>query len=171
MQESIGKLSNTILSTKLTYTFINQYFMTRVYFGSGIMYLTPPQEKQLQDIYERPLLLKLQLGEKFPRSALYSRAKALGVGVMKPRTIISAMAMRLYIANMRANSPTSKIIKTSLNNDIIFLGEKSNNASLHNIKDSKDNSWTQQIAVILKSRKITLKNHPIEKITVNKTIM
>ena len=115
--------------------------------------------------------MKLQLGEKFPTAALYCRAKALGIGLMKPRTIIAAMEIRLYVGNMRANSPTSKIIKALQNNDMIILGENNSNAYTHTIKDTSYNSWTQQIGVILQTRAIKLLNHLTEQITENKTIM
>ena len=68
--------------------------MTKVYFGCGIFDLTAEQENELTKIYETPLLQKLKLGQKFPRTALYSRRSALGVGLMKPRTAIAAQSIK-----------------------------------------------------------------------------
>ena len=61
----------------------------------------PKQEKELRRIYEEPILIKLGLGRKFPRTALYSRKSVLGVGLMTPSTIIACLKLKLYVGNKR----------------------------------------------------------------------
>ena len=145
--------------------------MTRVYFACGIVQLTPKQEEELEKIYEEPLLIKLQLGRKFPRAALYSRLKALGVGLMKPTTVLAAMAARLYIANTRSFNATSKLIKASENYDMIIQGKNTSDLYKSKTVCETSSSWTQNIGYIFNTRNISLKNHHTEEITSNKTIM
>ena len=153
------------MTTRLTSTHVNQYFMTRVYFACRIVQLTSKQEKELQKIYEEPLLLKLQLGRNFPRAAFHSRAKALGVGLMKPTTILAAMAARLHIANTRSYNPTSKIIKASENYDMIMQGRNTSNLCKFQTKCQTSSSWTQYIGSIFNNRNISLQNHHAEELT------
>ena len=37
MKESIGKLSNALMKVQLTHLHVNSYFMSKVYFGYGMM--------------------------------------------------------------------------------------------------------------------------------------
>jgi len=53
----------------------------------------------LRQIYKEPILIKLGLGRKFPRTVLYSRKSALGVGLMTPSTIIACLKLKLYVGN------------------------------------------------------------------------
>ena len=69
------------------------YLITHVYFGCGIIKMSPQQELILMKISEPVLLQKLKLSEKFPREVLYARKIALGVGLMKPSTILSVLAL------------------------------------------------------------------------------
>ena len=39
MKETIGKLSNTLMTVQLTHLHVNSYLMSKVYFGYGIMEL------------------------------------------------------------------------------------------------------------------------------------
>ena len=47
MKEAIAKLRNTTIATLVTYNFYNIYLLSKVYFGCGVMCLSPPQEKEL----------------------------------------------------------------------------------------------------------------------------
>ena len=40
MEESIGKLSSTLMKVQLTHLCVNSHFMSKVYFGYGIMSIT-----------------------------------------------------------------------------------------------------------------------------------
>ena len=53
------------------------------------------------NISEPVLLKKLGLSEKFPREILYARKSALGVGLLKPSTIITILTLKLYLEHMR----------------------------------------------------------------------
>ena len=52
-------------------------------------------------ISELTLLKKLELSEKFPRNILYTKKSQLGVGIMKPSTIITVLALKLYLGYRR----------------------------------------------------------------------
>jgi len=56
---------------QLAYVYYNAYLIKAVYFGYGIIQLSPEQEKILKAIYEEPILRKLGYSTKFPRNILY----------------------------------------------------------------------------------------------------
>ena len=51
------------------------------------------------------------MSRKFPRDVLYSRRSALGVGIMKPSTIIAILKAKLYLGNVRRKGVTYAAIK------------------------------------------------------------
>jgi len=53
------------------------------------------------------ILNKLQLTEKFLRRLLYMRRDALSIGLIKPRTTINILVIKLYIGYQRASTPIS----------------------------------------------------------------
>ena len=70
-----------------------------VYFGCGIVQLHTKEENELKRIYEAILLSKLRFRKKFPRTALYSRKSALGIGLMTPSTIIDILKLKIHVVN------------------------------------------------------------------------
>ena len=48
---------------------------------------------------KKVILRKLGLSEWFPRDVLYLRKTALGVGIIKPSTIIDILALKLYVGH------------------------------------------------------------------------
>jgi hypothetical protein len=97
MRCAIAKLQNTVIALPLIYIFFNQYLIKSMYFGCRPIYINKAQEKELMKIYEVPILKKIGLSAKFPRQILYVRKAALGVGIIKPSTIINTLAIKLYI--------------------------------------------------------------------------
>ena len=63
------------------------------------------------EISKTTLLKKLNLREKFPRELLHTRKMKLGIGLMKPSTILVVLSLQLDFDQMRMNNKTSKIIK------------------------------------------------------------
>ena len=55
MKESIGRLSNTLINVKFTAFYDNLCFMSKIYFGCGIMDMTDAEGKELRRMYEKPL--------------------------------------------------------------------------------------------------------------------
>ena len=51
----------------------------------------------MSKISESALLKKLGLSKKFPQKVLYSRKTTLGVGLLRPSTIIVILVLKLYI--------------------------------------------------------------------------
>ena len=70
-------------------------------------------------IYEPVILRKLGLGEKFPRLCLYSRRTALGLGLMKPSTIMAIQALSLYVGHRRLETTTDKKIQINEQNQFL----------------------------------------------------
>jgi len=63
---AIAKLNNTNIKIPLIYIFFNVYSIKSVYFGCRIMELLDSQKKELKRIYKEIILVKLNLGRKFP---------------------------------------------------------------------------------------------------------
>jgi len=77
-------------------------------------------------MYEEIIYTKLGLGKKFPRTALYTRQNAIGIGLITPKTAIVMLATKLYIRNLRAKTRISKII-IMINNKLMIEKGKNNN--------------------------------------------
>ena len=59
MDESIGKLSNTLITVQLTHLRFNSCFMSKFYFGCRKIIITDAQDAELRQACERPLARKL----------------------------------------------------------------------------------------------------------------
>ena len=81
--------------------YYNMCLIKKAYFGCGVLSITLQQEEVLKKIYEPIILQKLGLSENFPRAVLHSRKTALGVELIAPRTIIDALALKLYLGHKR----------------------------------------------------------------------
>ena len=110
LRVAIAKLKQTPMNTNNAFIYYNMHLIKNVYFGCGIVHLTKSQERMLLDICEKTILNKLGLSEKFPRDILYARKSALGIGLLKPTTIIAILATKLYVGHMRKNDRISNII-------------------------------------------------------------
>ena len=108
---SITKLINTDINSYQATKYYNAYIIKSVYFGYGIFELIPGQEKELKRLYEEPLLIKLGLSQNFLWKVLYSRKSALGIGIMKPSSIINILRAKLYLGNKRKDSIANEAIK------------------------------------------------------------
>ena len=64
---SIRKLINTKINSYQAHIYFNMYIIRSIYFRYGIFKLIEVQDKALRLIYERLILKKLGLGEKFLR--------------------------------------------------------------------------------------------------------
>ena len=74
--------------------YFNVYIIKSVFFGCGVIELNPKEVKELKQIYEEQMLIKLGLSKKFPRTALYTKKSALGVGIIKSETIIAILKLK-----------------------------------------------------------------------------
>ena len=173
MKEAIGKLKNTVIFVSTASMYYNMYLCKKVYFGSGVFTLNEKQEDILKKIYEPVILKKMGLSEKFPRSALYSRKTALGVGLMAPNTIMNALALKLYLGHNRSNSALSKVIKINEENARLFYGCSGHILDVDlNIKPKRI-TWSDEIQHMLSNRKLSICNRTNERkwITANNSIM
>ena len=72
LERAMYKLRDIPITVSNAYLFYNMYLTTQVYFGCGVVKISPKQEKILMKISEPILLKKLRLSEKFPRALLYA---------------------------------------------------------------------------------------------------
>ena len=63
--------------------------------------------------------LKLGLGKKFPYHVLYSRFNTVGISLIKPKTTIVMLSMKLYIGNKRGRTCIAKMIR--IIDDMLFV--------------------------------------------------
>ena len=101
LEVSITKFMNMDINAYQAAIYFNTYMTKSVYFGCGIVKLTSKEDQELRRIYEAPMLTKLGFSRTFPWHTLYSRRSALGIGLMKPNTIIEMMKLKLYLGNKR----------------------------------------------------------------------
>jgi len=173
MKDAIGSLKNTNIAVLTASMYYNMYLIKKVYYGGGIFTLNDRQEKILKTIYESVILNKLGLSVKFPRKVLYARKSALGVGLMAPRTIMSVLALKLYLSHQRGETRISRLININEDNARLYYGFAAS------IIDSKLEwnpgkcSWSDEIRLMLRSRNLEIINRINETkwITKNKTIM
>ena len=81
-----------------------------MYFRCGIIKLDNKEEVELIKIYKVLLLRKLDLSIKFPWAVMHTSKELLGLGFMKPKTIIAIQVLRLYLSNKRIKFTVSKMI-------------------------------------------------------------
>ena len=124
MRDAIEALKQTILADSTASMYYNMYLIKKVYYGSGIYVINKRQEKILKSIYESVILNKMGLSIKFPRKVLYARKSALGVGLMAPRTIMSILALKLYVSHQRGETRVSKMININEDNIQLHYGFK-----------------------------------------------
>ena len=65
----------------------------------------------LQKMYESTIAKKMNLRVIFPRVILYSRQNTLGLGLIRPKTIMVMLAYKLYIGNLREKTRNGKLIR------------------------------------------------------------
>ena len=173
MREAIFKLNNTNMVASNASMYYNMYLIKKVYFGCGVININQRQEEDLKKIYEPVILRKLGLSKNFPRSVLYSRKTALGVGLMAPKTIMDGLALKLYLGHQRSEDRISKIIQIIEDNASTQYGYGKSVMEVN--KDVKPSTitWSDEIQDKMMKRGIILENRINEpsKFTVNKTIM
>ena len=98
---SISKVMQTNINPFQEAMCCNTCMMKSVHFGCGIVELSSKQEDELKRMHEEPLLMKLGLSRKFPRTVLFSRKSALGVVIMTSKTIIDVLKAKTYLGNIR----------------------------------------------------------------------
>ena len=123
-------------------------------------------------ISERTLLKKLQLSEKFPRKMSHARKSALGVGLMKPSTILAVLALQLCVGHQRMQDPTATMTQTTIDNESIQLGHSENTMKFETKYKIDATTWCDEVAEILLSREIEIVNDKTVEFvrTTNKTI-
>ena len=156
---AMGKLKNTPMNIVNGYIYYNMYLIKQVYFGYGVISLMPKQEEILQEISEKVILRKLGLSERFPRDMLYSRKTALGVGIMKPSTIIDILALKLYVGHKRSNDRIAKIIRINEEEASYQNGFNENVIKTPRNLKLKERIWSDDIGEKLEKRMIEIVNN------------
>ena len=121
MEEAVGRLKNVNIHPVLTHIYFNVYFMMKVYFRCGIISILDTQEKKLKPIYENTILNKFGLSEKFLHEVLYMRKSALGLGLIKPSTVIELQVLKLYVGYYRSKTKLAKLNR--INDELQMIEE------------------------------------------------
>ena len=172
LDKSVTRFMNMDINAYQAAIYFNTYIITSVYFGCGIVKLSPKEEQELRRLYEAPMLMKLGFSRNFPRHTLYSRRSALGIGLMKPNTIIDMMKLKLYLGNKRKLGNT--------NEAVVAQEDMRNIEAGRNVKMGEDphkrywkETWIDEVSDLLWEREINLqspkKNRFYE--STNKTMM
>ena len=104
--------------------YFNVYMIKSVYFRCRMVNMNQQQEKELQRICKEPILIKLGLSRKFPRTVLCSRKSVLGVGLMLPSALIATLKLKLCIRNKRAENRIATLL--SINEELQFIKNRIN---------------------------------------------
>jgi len=172
LQISITKLVNTDINPYQAALYYNAYMIKSVYFGCGIVDLSEKQEIALQQIYEEPLLVKLGLSRKFPRDVLYSRKSALGIGIMKPSTIIDTLKAKLYLGNVQRAGVAQSAIR--LQEEYLAVEAGRGVSIPYNPEDRYwQRLWIDEVNDLFYKRQLNLHNYKylMNALTKNETIM
>ena len=103
----------TTIDTTQAYLYFNVYFMTSIYFGSGVIELNKKQEAELKRIYKGLILRKIVLSVKYPKKLLYARRSVLGVELIAPNTALAIAALKLYAGNKKMHSRVYNLMQTN----------------------------------------------------------
>ena len=163
MMESVAKIKRIEIYPSTVYIFFSMYLCRKVFFSCRIINMNNTQEKELMRIYEPIILKKIGLGEKFPRLCLYSRRSALGIGLLKPTTILAILALKLYVGHKRLNTKISRMI--TINEQMQHL---QNGYNIHPIETPeelkiKQKTWSDEIGSIIRSRNLKFANNNFKK--------
>lgn len=124
--ESVRKLMNTALPPYRVYTYFHVYMSTSVFIGCGVVYISQNEEEELIRIYEEPIAQKFQLGKRFPHEVLYIHKHALGLGLMRPSTILASLRLKLYFGHTRLDRACNKLINANLEEVLVECGRNCN---------------------------------------------
>ena len=158
MEMAMWKLQNTPITASNACMFINMYLTTHVHFGCGIMKLLPKQEEILSKISEPVLLKKLNLSVKFPREILYARKLALGVGLMRPSTIVAMLKLQLYFGHMRMSDYASKMITTIEDNENFHHACDKDVMTVKSTFKMEQTTWCDEVSDLLIERNLSVAN-------------
>jgi len=170
MREAVFKLSNIEIVPATAHIFYNAYLTKKVYFGSGIFTISEQQEDALKRVYEPILLKKMRLSEKFPRSVLYSRKTAMGIGLLAPRTIVDILALKLYVGHQRMNSKVAKIIQINEDNARLSYGYSRSVLETKRSHKPKQVIWSDEIQAKLDRRRLKIENRLNERTWISKNL-
>jgi len=169
MIESIAKLNNTEIKPYLMHLYFNACSLKKVFFGCGVIKITNNQDKELRKLHETTLAKKLRLGSNFLRAAMHSRKSAVGIGLMKPKTVIAILACKLCVGNVRAKTKIGKIVRMQEESLMIEHGRVWKGVESCT---KKPEAWTEEVNELLTERNLTIRNDESRvKFTKNVTMM
>ena len=155
---AMSKLRSTPLTAANAYVFFHICLITQVHFGCGIMTLTEAQEKELIRISEATLLQKLGLSEKFPRQILHTEKTQLGVGIMKPSTILTILSLKLYLGHKRHEDIIANQLEVNERNVAFQYGYNKNVLEVKRKLKPNQITWSDEIGERLESRNVVFVN-------------
>ena len=121
--ESMRKLINKEIKMWQVHVYYHIYMIKSVFFGYGVVKLNEKQFRELEKIYEGPMLKKINLSEKFPRTLMYVDKRACGLGLMRPKTTMDILKLKLHIGNGRLESNVNDVVKVNEEKAAVFCGQ------------------------------------------------
>ena len=122
VNEAVVKLSIVEMNYHQTVIYYNVYMLTSIYFRSRIIELDEKEEIELMRITEPALLRKMGLSVKFPRTVMYESQNILGMGFIKPSTMIAVQMIKMHVGNVRLETKMSVLIKSLNEYNIVESG-------------------------------------------------
>lgn len=110
MTDAVKKLTAYTIHPSEVRLFFYAYLIKSVFFGAGVIELSDSQCLELRWIYEGPVLQKMGLSEKFPRSLMYVDVRSMGLGFLTPTTIMHQLKLKLFVGYTRLRSDTYNLI-------------------------------------------------------------
>ena len=173
MEESIKKMMHTSLQVHEVRTFFHTYLIKKVFFGCGIFNLSEKQERILESIYETPILRKMGLSIKFPRTLMYVSTEKMGLGLLRPKTIMNQLQTKMLVGHCRIRSETYNLVQI-LHETIQFqYGLSTNIAHIRSTQVYWQRSWLDSAYHALRTRGISLRHSTwsFSMISKNETLM
>ena len=95
----------------------------------------------------------------------------MGIGIVAPKTAITALILKLHLSHKRMKSENVKMLKIIENNLIIETGSKGGRSGAGKTNESRPKSWIENTTKMLDDREESVQNEEKTKITDNKTII
>ena len=122
MLEFVAKIRSIEIYPATVHVFFSMCLYRKVFFGHRIIVINDKQEEKLMKTCEPAVLKKLGFRENFSRLCLHSRRSALGIELMKSKTILVTLALKFYDGYKRLRTKVSK--KRATNEQLQLLQEE-----------------------------------------------
>ena len=104
---------------------------------------------------------------------MYLHKTALGLGLMRPNTILTSLALKLYIGHTRLNSPTNDLITANLQMVQVEAGRNINFEDIDPNTRTWNETWIDRVFSECRKREISVERETnfLKDVTRNRTVM